>query len=417
MASGATDSHQVQTDRFFWRGVDDSLFVVDLNRLEFTVLNASAALLWLSLLDQSRTRSELAAILADAFDTTADAVSADAASVVSEWIDFSWVTTSATGDLAISSRATDKRPPPYRVITRENLDRAVSATRDEWQIDCSLIGETISVRFKCDPGLQGSDISRRARSFLDGIPQSQMTSKSPILCHVTGSGIYLRLDDTCVHALDVSDGLSRLVLWAFYLGYGAEDMLGTFHAAAVGRENGAILMPGLSGRGKSTLTAFLSANGWLYGGDDIIGLGRPSAGDPRSLVLPFCSALSVKEASLPLLAPLYPSLEDLPEISYDTKRARFLHIPKDQQMGADQGSRRIHAIVFPHFDKSAPPAKITRLTTRDALLALAGVGYRTGEQMDSSLLGGLLDFLETTPKYQLDFSNLASAEQVLKGLP
>lgn len=415
-AVGGADDHHIQKDRFFWRPVDDSIFVVDLNRLEFTVLNSSAALLWLSLLDQSTTPGALAAILSEAFERSPDSLSADVASATAEWIGRGWITPGATGGFTISSRATDQRPPPYRVVTRETLELAVSAARDEWHIDCNLIGEAVSIHFKCDPGLEGSDISRRASSFLDGIPRSKSASKSAILCHVTAGGIYLRLDDTCVHALDVSDGLSRLVLWAFYLGYGADNLLGTFHAAAVGRENGAILMPGISGRGKSTLTAFLVANGWLYGGDDIIGLGRPTADDPRCLVMPFCSALSVKKASLSLLAPLYPDLEDLPEISYDIKRARFLRIPQDKQMGAEPSPRRILSIVFPHFDKAAPPAEIMPLTTRDALLALAGVGYRTGEQMDARLLGGLLDFLEMTPKYRLNFSDPASADQVLREL-
>ena len=75
--------------------------------------------------------------------------------------------------------------------------------------------------------------------------------------------MFLRLGSACVVATDVSDALNRLVLWCFYLAYGTEDFLGTFHAAAVGKEGGAILMPGGSGVGKSALTAYLACRARL----------------------------------------------------------------------------------------------------------------------------------------------------------
>lgn len=407
---------QALLDRFYWRLVDSSLFVVDLNQLKLTILNASAGVLWLSLIDQIRTRDQLTDILSEASGADSGDVTPDVGAMVAEWTDLGWITGSAKGSLTISSQTTEPRPPRYRAVTREKLDRVVSASGDEWRMDCNLIGKSVSIRFLCDPGLEGSVLSRRTGSFLNGIPRSDQTAESAIHCFVTSDGIFLRLNDTCVHALDAPDGMSRLILWAFYLGYGADNFLGTFHAAAVGNEKGAILMPGISGRGKSTLTAFLTANGWIYGGDDIIGLGHPTTDDPRCLVLPFCSALSVKEGSVPVLEPLYPGLGSLPEIDYDIKSARFLGIPQEKQMGADPTPRRIRAIVFPHFDKAAPPAEISPLTSRDALLQLAGVGYRTGERMDPMLLSSFLDFLEATPKFKLDFSDLASAERALKEL-
>jgi hypothetical protein len=50
------------------------------------------------------------------------------------------------------------------------------------------------------------------------------------------------------------------------------------------------------------------------------------------------------------------------------------------------------------------------------MLALAGIGYRTGERMDETLLAGMFDFLDGTPAYRLAFSEISQAEAVLEKL-
>ncbi len=405
------------TDKFYWRQIEDSLFVADLCRQEFTILNRSAGLIWLSILDHPCTPTDLAAMLADTFGSDRYAMLLDVKTIIAQWKDLGWTVEYTEEGIAIPSVTDDQRRAPYQAVPEHVLREATATTTDEWQINCDLAGKPVSVHFRCDQGMANSDLSIRAKSFLSGIPDAGRPSDQPIICYLTDSGCYLKLADTCVHAVNVSDALSRLVLWIFHKGYGADQMLGTFHAAAVGRPEGAILLPGLSGRGKSTLTGYLVGNGWLYGGDDIIGLGKPDAEHAPPLVLPFCSALSVKDASIPLLEPYYPGLIELPVINYDVKCARFASVPPRLQMGAHLGPRRINAIVFPHFDKQAQPAQITSLSTIEALIALSGVGYRTGERMDGSLLEGFLNFFEFTPKYRLDFSDLRAAERILRDLP
>jgi hypothetical protein len=174
-------------------------------------------------------------------------------------------------------------------------------------------------------------------------------------------------------------------------------------------------MPGLSGVGKSTLTAFLCAHGWRYGGDDIVGLARPGGENRYPLVLPFCSAISVKDGALPVLEPYYPGLGDLPIITYDTKYARFPAVPGNWQMGPDVEPRRIRAIVFPSYEAGAPLG-IMQIDFRETLLELVGIGYRTGERMDARLLDDVFDFLEHTPCYKLTYGDLGDADRALRGL-
>jgi hypothetical protein len=401
--------------RFFWRELDDGLMVVDLNAFEFTLMNGTAALLWLELIERPRAPAALADGIASLFEADGAAVLGDVEAILDTWRGVGWLTTGDDGMVFIDPETDAPPPEPYRVIPERDLEAATGNAGLEWSRDLDFPGAPVSVRFLSEPGCEGSDVSVRAATFLAGIPTASRGSASPIMVYGTRSGMLLRLGSVCVEATDVSDALSRLVLWCFYLAYGTEDFLGTFHAAAVGKEGGAILMPGGSGVGKSTLTAYLAARGWRYGGDDIVGLSRPVGGDRRHVVLPFCSSISVKQGAVAILKDAYPGLVDLPEVFYDTKRARFPAVPHCRHMGADLGPRRISAIVFPQFDASARTS-LTPLSTRETMLALAGIGYRTGERMDETLLAGMFDFLDGTPAYRLAFSEISEAEAVLEKL-
>ena len=401
--------------RFFWRVVNEGIVVVDLDSFEFTLLNGSASLIWLELATEAARPDELAAMIGQVFDRPASSVSGDVTKILSAWRELGWLSTSANGMVWINLSSASPQSQPYQVVCAETLLSATTEARLEWKRDMEFIGTEVSVRIMSDPSHKGSDVLTRARSFLSGLPEATGSAVEAIEMFVTHGGIFLRLGSTCVEAKTDSDALSRLVLWCFYSAYGTEDFQGTFHAAAVGRDEGSIVMPGLSGAGKSTLTAFLAAHGWAYGGDDIVGLACSRENDLHHIVLPFCSAISVKDGALPILAPYYAGLHNLPQVTYDAKQARFPAVPPAWQMGSDIGPRRIKAIVFPRYVAGAI-LDVSQLDFRETLLALVGVGYRTGERMDVGLLNGVFNFLEHTPTYQLIYSDLKDAERVLRDL-
>lgn len=421
-ARGTLQGHDARParDRFYWRQIDGVLVVIDLSTLEFTILNRTAGAIWLCLLDDSRCVADLVRFVSDRFAGAGESSAADVGAVLRTWADLGWLETTAAGKVGIASRTRVPPAPPYRKISRAGLETAAAGTVPEWTRAMDFIGRTVTVRFHCDPDLRQSDISLRAGAFLDGLPGAADRADRAgegdcIHCFVTKTGIFLRWGESCAAAADVSDGLSRLVLWCFYRAYGRDDFLGTFHAAALGRGGGAVLMPGPSGAGKSTLTAYLARNGWRYGGDDIVGLSKPRGQAAGFHVLPFCSAISVKAGSLDVLSPFYPGLKTLPVIRYDTKCARFPGVPVADQMTADPAGRRIGAIVFPAYCGSAKTGLVP-LSTPQALLSLVGVGVRTGEEMTPEVLDGLFRFLEETPKYRLGFSSLEEARRCLEGL-
>ena len=329
--------------RFYWRRVEQVLVVLDLISLEFTILNRTAGATWLALLDESWDLDELAGFIAEIFQVGAAEVELDLAGLVQQWIVLGWVETDTNGQVGIWTQTSELPSSPYTEISVPRLETVSKEAAEEWSRSMDFLGEPVSVIFYCDPDLKGSDISNRAQAFLSGVSETseEVPDANRIHCYVTSKGIFLRRGASCVEAKDLSDGLSRLVLWCFYQGYGRSNLIGTFHAAALGRSEGAVLMPGLSGAGKSTLTAYLARNGWQYGGDDIVGLSKATGSTQDHLVLPFCSAVSVKEGALDLLADLYPGLRDLPVISYDLKQARFSCVPSEHHMPAEESYRKI----------------------------------------------------------------------------
>jgi len=107
------------------------------------------------------------------------------------------------------------------------------------------------------------------------------------------------------------DALLRDVEWRLYATSAAESPAPlVVHAGAVARKGQALLLPGSSGAGKTTLTYALAARGWQTLTDDVLALGA-EPDDPASslLALPCERCGHVSPRSLELLAEVGVALE------------------------------------------------------------------------------------------------------------
>lgn len=181
------------------------------------------------------------------------------------------------------------------------------------------------------------------------------------------------------------------------------EFLAYFHAAAVSRGEYSILLPGVSGTGKSTLAAYLVGKGFDYLGDDCIALARLH----RSLrPLPTC--LSLKTGSWPILATLYPELPNLPIVNCHGRFSRYVQPRQARQAG---GERTI--ILFPSYAKSNT-TRVTPLQTLETLARLIGIGTDLHSPTTRAMLAEFLKFIEQTPAYELVYSDLACAKSVIE---
>ncbi|HEY7021446.1 MAG TPA: hypothetical protein VH349_10045 [Ktedonobacterales bacterium] len=107
------------------------------------------------------------------------------------------------------------------------------------------------------------------------------------------------------------DVLLRELEWQLYAASAAESPAPlVVHAGAVAREGVALLLPGVSGAGKTTLTYALAARGWRTLTDDLLPLdAAPGDPDGEMLALPCARCGHVSPGTLDVLAEVGVALE------------------------------------------------------------------------------------------------------------
>jgi hypothetical protein len=187
------------------------------------------------------------------------------------------------------------------------------------------------------------------------------------------------------------------------LSYPDAEWLAVMHAAAVGDERGAVVMPADSGSGKSTLTAALVHAGLRYFSDDLVPL------DDALRIRPMPLGVSLKEGSWPVLATRYPELARLPV--YPGRRRRYLSIP-EPRIGPRAGLP-VQSLVFPQYR----PNQLTTLRPLSALKILEKLASaRSWLSLDGRRFGVTLRWIEETPGYDLGYASLEEAVLAIAGL-
>jgi hypothetical protein len=187
--------------------------------------------------------------------------------------------------------------------------------------------------------------------------------------------------------------------------YPSARWLAMFHAGVVADDHHAIVLPGASGNGKSTLTAALVHTGFRYLSDDVAPL------DGRTLhVMPVPFAVSLKQGSWQVVAPWFPDLERVPTLSDGRRERRYLDMSTRGNAGA---GAPVRALVFPEH-RSSGPTRMERIRPGEALGSLLQAGGWLS--LDREDLSGTLGWLMTTPAYTLTFSSADEACALVAGL-
>jgi hypothetical protein len=185
-------------------------------------------------------------------------------------------------------------------------------------------------------------------------------------------------------------------------------LLAYCHAAAVGRNGQSLLMPGSSGMGKSTLTAFLVANGFSYLGDDITAIGEED-----SALLPLPSCLSIKSGAWTVLDRFYPVLQQLPTLNRYGRSLRYVEPEKNYPTMAKAVPPA--AIVFPSH-RASEPTQLIALPPLQTMIRLVGVHTTLFAPATEEKLATLVRFVKQTPAYELTYSELSGAKQAIDDL-
>ena len=226
-----------------------------------------------------------------------------------------------------------------------------------------------------------------------------------VLAFSTGSGNY-RLtfqDETVADVNSLPELMGRAHELILSWEYPKTEFLVYFHAAAVSRNGHSALLPGVSGIGKSTLTAYLVGCGLDYLGDDCVAMARA---DWSLRPLPTC--LSLKSGSWPLLADLYPELSNLPTVHSHGREARYVEPRQTQYAG-----RAPSVILFPSYAKGGETC-LRALAPLQTMARLIETSTDLHRPATSATLAEFLQFVERTPAYELVYRNLPSAKAAIE---
>lgn len=191
--------------------------------------------------------------------------------------------------------------------------------------------------------------------------------------------------------------------------YGLANHFLIYHAAVVERDGCALLLPGHSGIGKSTLCAGLVTAGWRLLSDELALLG-PHDGRLRPLARP----ISLKNRSIEMLKNIARDASFGP-VASDTAKGRVAHMkppPSSVRRADELATPRL--IVFPRFTRN-PSLRLTELSKTKTFFSLAenALNY---EMHGERGFRAMIRLVDDSDCYELEYSLLDQAVATLADL-
>lgn len=172
-----------------------------------------------------------------------------------------------------------------------------------------------------------------------------------------------------------------------------------FHAGVVEKDGRAVIIPGLSGQGKSTLAAGLALRGWRYFSDEFGLLDLDSLD-----MVPYPRPVSLKNESIEVIRAFAPDA-GVTKPLVDTHKGTVAYVPP-QKIWIERMDEvaRPGIIVFPHYGPDETP-RAERIEAPEAFMmcTASSVNYDRFGKRSFDALGKLI---ETTPVYAVHYPDL-----------
>lgn len=183
------------------------------------------------------------------------------------------------------------------------------------------------------------------------------------------------------------------------------EIMAMIHAGVAAQGDKAILLPATTGGGKSTLTAALIHAGYHFLSDDTAPLDKLS-----SRVYPFPLGLSLRPGSWPVVAGMFPELEELPRIATLHETVKMVPVPQSKTVFRPL---EVHALVFPDYEPGRED-RLYSLSSTEAMVHLSGAGFWVPLRGDH--IPRFVDWLQSVPCYRLEYSSISRAVDFISRL-
>ena len=179
------------------------------------------------------------------------------------------------------------------------------------------------------------------------------------------------------------------------------------HAALLSDKHGGILLPGESGNGKSSLSIWMTKNGYGYHTDELV-LIKSGSLNTRVFTRPF----NIKSHGISAID----GLLDLDSLSPPVSKGSFITMIPHRSLNPnfEPNSPDISRIMFPKYDKDADNT-LTRISS-----AAAGIELMKTHVIARNLPGHgfkqLLDIVKSVPAYKLNYNHFDVLPDLLSEL-
>jgi len=200
-------------------------------------------------------------------------------------------------------------------------------------------------------------------------------------------------------------GAVSLQLLNFLYGLNDHDWMGAFHAAAVSKNNQAVLISAPSGFGKSTLSALLTAKGLNLISDDLVPISRK-----YQQIFPFPAGISVKPGALEILSSFFPELKNTKTHLNTSTGKEVTYIAPASEVAPEAAT--IKAILFPEYNKNVDFEweKVDNISVLNDFISESWIAG------DENAVSTFFDWFFQLPCYRLRYSSSEMAVQKIQEL-
>jgi hypothetical protein len=372
-----------------WAAVGDAGLVYDPRAARIHRLNATGLLVW-RCCDGTATVGEIAADLAHAFGRPAGEVAESVTALIDEFTDSSLLVVSPEPDIdhttesQTSPSETPAGPPPPNGEPLRRLG-PYSALDHHFVVECH----------------HSDAVAAELDRTLAPLAHDGGAEPTHYTVFTDGDSWFMEADSHRLVSTSES-GIVGLLLW--HLNRAAVDNSGRFlilHAAAVGRDGEALVLPAVMNSGKSTLATLLVQAGYRYLTDEAAAIDLDTGE-----VVAYPKAITLDPGTQALL----PHLEPVVEIPNAAK----WQVPADEvQPGAIDRRLPLRHIVFPTWADDADNVLVP-IAAVDAVIALALNAFNLAEH--ANRLADIVALVERCTTHTLRHHGLAAPVTAIHSL-
>jgi hypothetical protein len=304
-------------------------------------------------------------------------------------------------------------------ITREEAARDLAALLATWRAQGLIPGEGVQQHYSLGAagfslGCADAALAAEVASLLGHLrcaapATAPLRPRRLFALARDGAALVLRAEGLEICRASAPDALlERLLTEAMLHAYDSLPWFAAIHAAALGNGAGCLLLPGISGTGKTTLAATMLAGSDLaYLGDDMALLRQE---DLR--VEPLPGPLVLKRGSWPLLEAALPGLAATPVHQRFGEPVRYWAPPPERLAAAPLPVR---AVVLP-CRRPGASARLSPLGTAEGMAAILAAPATIRPPVLAATLARLAGWAEAIGFHRLEYDCPRMAVPLLRGL-